>query len=379
MADDQVSRKRYERAKLARQQAEKILEEKSFELYTAQQKLISQKGQLAALVDEKTRELREALLSAQAAINELQNAERALKVSEHKFRSFVENANDIVFTLNIAGTFEYLSPRLTDLLGYQPSDLEGLHYSSVIHPDDLPRCEDFFERLIKTRTNESGLEYRVAHANGEWRWHDTNASPIYDRDRQLTGMLGIGRDIQDKKILQERLNWLAHYDTLTKISNRSSILKRLELEMKAAKSRNSNFSTMFIDLDKFKKINDQYGHATGDRILITIADRLILALKDHTDAIGRLAGDEFLIILPNIENHSQAMQIASRLHAHVAKPIDISGTEFRVGFSIGIALFPNDAQTAESLIARADSAMYHHKLHKTGDASLYEKINNEIT
>ena len=379
MTDDRVSRTKFDREKLAREQAEKILEEKSAELYLAQKRLISQKDQLAALVEEKTSELSEALLSAQAAIIELQKKEHELSTSEHKFRSFVENANDIVFTLNISGTFEYLSPRLTDLLGYHPQDLAGRHYSTVIHPEDLRRYEDFFERLIKTGNTDSSLEYRVLHVNGDWRWHDTNAAPIYDRDRNLIGMLGIGRDIQDRKLLQEKLNWLAHYDTLTKISNRASILKRLRMEVEAAKIQNSKFSTMFIDLDKFKQINDEHGHATGDKILSKIAERLILALQNHTDAIGRLAGDEFFVILPNVGNHSDVMQVANRLHDHVATPINIDGTTFRVRCSIGIAIYPHDAQSEEALIARADSAMYHHKFYKSGHAALFNEISEGMT
>ncbi len=123
-----------------------------------------------------------------------------LHESEQKFRSFLDTANDVVYILSLDGTFKFLSPRILNVLGYQQDELVGQHFANVIHPDDLPHCQNFFERIVTNQQAEAGLEYRVRHADGTWRWHDTNAAPLFDAAQDLQGMLGIGRDIQDRKM-----------------------------------------------------------------------------------------------------------------------------------------------------------------------------------
>lgn len=139
------------------------------------------------------------------AEQELNAAHDQLRESEQKFRSFLDTANDVIYILGPDGTFEFLSPRILDVLGYQQDDLVGQHFAAVIHPDELPDCQAFFGRIVATGQAEAGLEYRVRHANGTWRWHDTNAAPLFDANRSFRGMLGIGRDIQDRKLATEKL------------------------------------------------------------------------------------------------------------------------------------------------------------------------------
>lgn len=371
MSELPVSRSRYEREKTAREAAEKLLEEKSSELYHANKKLEEQALHLASLVEDRTKKLSQALKQAELSLKAMQQAELRLVESEVKFRSFIENANDIIFTLNIDGVFEYLSPRLTQVLGYRDSDLLGQHFSSVIHPDDLPNCAEFFNRLITTLTPEAGLEYRVRHADGSWHWHDTNAAPLFNKDNNVSGMLGIGRDIQQRKRDQEKLYQLANFDTLTGLANRGSILARLRKELAQAKSDNSSLAVMFLDLNNFKDINDMHGHKTGDKVLRTIAARLQSAVRDYTDAVGRLAGDEFLIVLPNIKQRSTAEKVVKRIKQTLAPAIEISQTHLVVGCSVGVAIYPEDAADVDALVSHADTAMYEHKASKFGDAVFY--------
>ncbi|WP_198133233.1 ATP-binding protein [Roseobacter sp. AzwK-3b] len=139
------------------------------------------------------------------ALQALDDTREQLRESEQKFRSFLDTANDVVYILSQDGTFQFLSPRILNVLGYQQDELVGQHFSSVIHPDDLPVCQSFFERVVINQQAEAGLEYRVRHANGTWRWHDTNAAPLFDAQQDLQGMLGIGRDIQDRKLATNAL------------------------------------------------------------------------------------------------------------------------------------------------------------------------------
>jgi len=367
-----VSRSRYEREKAAREAAEKILEEKSGELYFANKKLEEQALHLTALVEDKTKELSQALKQAELSLKTMREAELQREESEVKFRSFIENANDLVFTLNIDGVFEYLSPRLTQVLGYRDSDLLGQHFSSVIHPDDLPDCAEFFNRLMTTLTPEAGLEYRVRHVDGSWYWHDTNAAPLYDKDNNVSGMLGIGRDIQQRKRDQEELYKLANFDMLTGLANRGSILARLRQELTQAKSKNASLAVMFLDLNNFKDINDIHGHETGDKALRTIAERLQSAVRGYTDAVGRLAGDEFLIVLPNIKQRSTAEKVVKRIKQRLAPALEISRKHLVVGCSVGVSIYPDDAADVDALVSHADTAMYEHKASKLGDAVFYD-------
>jgi len=378
MSKPPVSRSRYEREKAARQAAEKLLEEKSRELYLANKKLEEQAINLAALVEDRTKKLTEALQQAQLSLKTMREAERQREESEEKFRSLIENANDFVFTLNLDGVFEYLSPRLTEVLGYRESDLLGQHFSVVIYPDDLVNCAEFFNRLITTLTPEAGLEYRVRHADGSWHWHDTNAAPLCDKENNVSGMLGIGRDIQQRKRDQEKLYQLANFDTLTGLANRSAILTRLRQELAHAKSKNTSLAVMFLDLNNFKYINDIHGHETGDKVLCTVAERLQSAVRDYTDAIGRLAGDEFLIVLPNIKQRSKAEKVVTRIRQSLAPAIEISQKHLLVGCSVGVAIYPEDATDVDALVSHADTAMYEHKASKLGDAVFYDFPSRQI-
>ena len=378
MSKPPVSRSRYEREKAAREAAEKLLEEKSRELYLANKKLEEQAINLAALVEDRTKKLTEALQQAQLSLKTMREAERQREESEEKFRSLIENANDFVFTLNLDGVFEYLSPRLTEVLGYRESDLLGQHFSVVIHPDDLANCAEFFNRLITTLTPEAGLEYRVRHADGSWHWHDTNAALLCDKENNVSSMLGIGRDIQQRKRDQEKLYQLANFDTLTGLANRSAILTRLRQELAHAKSKNASLAVMFLDLNNFKYINDIHGHETGDKVLCTIAERLQSAVRDYTDAIGRLAGDEFLIVLPNIKQRSKAEKVVTRIRQSLAPAIEISQKHLLVGCSVGVAIYPEDAADVDALVSHADTAMYEHKASKRGDAVFYDFPSRQI-
>lgn len=338
------------------------------------------------------------LISSFEDITEKRRVEEALRLSEQKFRTLVEQANDIIYTLNLAGEFEYLSPNLLDTLGYQPEQISGTYISSIVHPEDLAHCEAFLHRLLSSREKQLGLEYRVKHADGNWRWHVTNASPLFEADGSLRGMLGIGRDISARKAAESRIIYLAQHDTLTGLLNRKSFFEVLErhLNMDAADSAHSQdgarsqavpsgeqpprpqqpqasgtLALMFIDLDRFKSINDTHGHLAGDHVLRVVADRLRGAVRD-TDCIGRIGGDEFLVLLPGMLELGTVLRTAEKIIRQIRSPIVMDALRLQLSCSIGIALAPQHARDANTLVRLADAAMYQAKRRGRDQVSVVE-------
>jgi diguanylate cyclase (GGDEF)-like protein/PAS domain S-box-containing protein len=371
MNEDRVSRARYQRERLAREEAERLLELKSRDLYLANQKLEAQTRNLSHLVEEKTRALSSALEESYNALLAMRQTEAELLKSERKFRLLVEEANDIVFTLDTEGVFIYLSPRVEAVLGYLASDLVGQRFMSLVHPDDLPVCESFLDTLLDRGKSHGGLEYRIRHSDGEWHWHESNAAPLLDADQQVLGILGIARDIRDRKSNEQELFRLANFDTLTGLANRKNILERLETELTFARHRKRKMAVMFLDLNNFKSINDTHGHAVGDLVLQTTASRLQAAVRGYTDAVGRLAGDEFLIVLPEIKDRDTAVMVCNRIRASVSEKISVGDKIIRTDVSIGVSLYPQDGENIDALVGHADTAMYAHKAAKSGSAVFY--------
>ncbi|KGE04414.1 sensor domain-containing diguanylate cyclase [Pseudohaliea rubra] len=286
--------------------------------------------------------------------------EMELRVSEKKFRTLVEQANDVIYTLNFAGEFEYLSPNVQENLGFRPEEVSGRYIGAIVHPDDLAHCERFLQNVLESGVKQPGLEYRVRHADGGWRWHVTNASPLFDADGRVSGMLGIGRDISDRKDAESRVHYLASHDALTELSNREAILEALASELHRPRGDGNAAAVgaiLFIDLDGFKPVNDHHGHAVGDRVLQIVARRLDSTVRE-TDSVGRLGGDEFLVLLPGAGDAGTALTVAGKILARLREPVAVNELRLQLSCSIGIALFPGQGDEVKTLVRKADDAMY---------------------
>ena len=280
-----------------------------------------------------------------------------LCASEQRFRMLVEDANDVIYTLDRSGAFEYLSPNLRESLGHAPEDFLGKHFSTLVHPDDLPRCEAFVQRVLRSRSKQRGLEYRVRHHEGGWRWHSTNASPSLDGNGSLVGMIGVAHDISERKRIEEQTYHLAHYDALTDLPNRRLFFEHLRQAIRGAERKGSQLAVMFLDLDRFKPVNDHYGHAIGDRVLQLVAKRLRGCLRD-ADTIGRIGGDEFLILLTDVGSAHDACVVADKLVHAAQTPLQVAELELQVSCSIGLALYPVHSRDITALMRHADEALY---------------------
>ena len=207
---------------------------------------------------------------------------------------------------------------------------------------------------------ESGmLEFEIVGRKGTRRWLETHAAPMRDAGGTIVSLLGISRDVTDRKYSEERIQYLANYDALTALPNRNLLTDHLQYAISLAKRSEGHLAVIFIDLDRFKEINDTLGHSVGDAFLIEVGVRLKAVLRE-SDTVSRLAGDEFILVLPGTDAHAAANVVDKLLEA-IALPYQVDQYSLIVTASIGIAIYPHDGENMESLMRSADTAMYRAK------------------
>lgn len=283
--------------------------------------------------------------------------EQALRESEASFRAFVENANDIIYTLSADGTLSYVSPNWVEALGHPVEEVVDHTLAEFVHPDDAHLCAGFLHRVMTTGTKQQGIEYRVRHRDGSWRWHISNASPLFDAEGRVIKCLGIARDITQRRAAEERIAYLAHYDQLTGLPNRVLFAELMEHALRKARREGIRLALMYIDLDKFKPVNDQYGHAIGDLLLQEVAKRMSDCLRE-ADLLARIGGDEFVVLLQGIESNADALVPAGKILAELRRTFVIKGLALNISCCIGVAIYPDCGDDLIELTRHADEAMY---------------------
>ena len=292
-----------------------------------------------------------------------------LEHSERLHRFLVEQSPDIIYTLDRDGRFIFVNGRVEALLGYTRGELLGKHYSLIVHPEDLEHARFAFnERRIGDRAS-TNVEIRLQTKTQGVR-HFENRSIVTILSSQgiytasegpaaehFMGTSGVARDITDRKKAEETIAFQAFHDLLTGLPNRILFKDRLGVALTQAKRKGKRLGVMFIDIDRFKLINDTYGHHEGDELLKCFAERARSCLRSG-DTLARQGGDEFTVLLPDLSSAEDAAVIAGKLLAELKLPFKIAGLDFFTTVSVGIALYPDDGETPETLIRHADIAMY---------------------
>ena len=294
------------------------------------------------------------LIGVATDVTERRRAEEALRESEAKHRDLVENINEVIYSLDEKGQITYVSPVAEQLGGYTQSETIGHSFMEFVHPDDLPNLIESYQRTISGNLEPS--EYRVVTKSGEIRWVRTSSRPVYDGDR-IIGLRAVLMDITDRKQAENQVKYLAYHDGLTGLPNRTLLSDRLAMALAQRRRDGQSLAVIFLDLDRFKLINDTVGHAAGDEALQRIAERLTSAVREG-DTVARLGGDEFTVLLPAVTGVVDACEVAERILERLTKPLALAAHEFHVSASIGVALYPTDGDDAESLLRNADTAMY---------------------
>ncbi|MFN3985197.1 MAG: putative bifunctional diguanylate cyclase/phosphodiesterase [Rhodocyclaceae bacterium] len=265
-----------------------------------------------------------------------------------------------------------VSDRLRSMLGYGRGFLHSSDtWLDLVHPDDRQKYNRAVARHLKGETDHFYCEYRVRAHTGDYRWLAARGLAERNRHGRATLMAGSVADITDRVEHEHRARELALKDQLTGLPNRRSLLERLPAAIAEARRSHGLVAIMFIDLDRFKLVNDAYGHHLGDLLLVAIAHRLPSALRAY-DALVRQGGDEMTVLLAGLSDVTEARSVAERLLELIAEPAMIDGNEIRVTASIGIALFPRDGEEADTLLRSADLAMYEAKAQGGNNLRFFE-------
>jgi diguanylate cyclase (GGDEF)-like protein/PAS domain S-box-containing protein len=311
-------------------------------------------------------------------LHRLHAAEARVEEAGSRLRVLVEHVPAAVYIdmadpdVSDGGRLAYMSPQIAGILGYRPDELvdDPELWPSRIHPDDRESAIAAYDE--HWRTGEPlRAEYRMVARDGTEVWVRDEAYAMADDASGRRVSQGLLIDTTDRKRLESRLIHDALHDPLTGLANR--VLLRDHLERALARQGRSPgvVALLFVDLDDFKRVNDSYGHAAGDEILVGVAARLVGAVRAE-DVVGRQSGDEFAVLLGRVANTEEATLAAERILRELRRPIPLGGRSILIGGSIGIALAAQHGATVEDLVTQADAAMYAAKHEGKGTWAVYE-------
>jgi diguanylate cyclase (GGDEF)-like protein/PAS domain S-box-containing protein len=327
-------------------------------------------------------------------VSELVAAQKSLREVRTTYGALVEQIPAVVYqdVADESWTTAYVSPQIRTILGIDPQEWIGDSklWLEMLHPDDRQRAIDEVDRGIASG-EPYAVEYRMLARDGRTVWFRDNATVLRDADGHASMIQGVMLDITERRDAEERLAFLAYHDHLTGLPNKAMFDELLELSLARARRHGMGLAVLAVDVDNFKLVNDSLGHEAGDRLIALLSERMREATRE-TDLVARQGGDEFLLLLGDLERTSPvsdgdggmivAESVANRVQRALQDPFTIDGTELYVTASIGISVFPGDADNAGQLLRNADAAMFRAKaagpgayvFHQMDDADALTKL-----
>ncbi len=317
---------------------------------------------------------------SQRDITERKQAEMALRVSEERYALAARGANDGLWDWNLETNEVYYSPRWKQMIGYGEVDLANTpnEWFVRVFDEDRAKLDEAIARHLEDGSPHFECEYRLRHQDGSVRWMLARGLAVRDAGGVAYRMAGSQTEVTERRQAEAMLVQRAYYDALTQLPNRDLFLERLWRAVERAKrKRDYRFAILFLDLDRFKVINDSLGHQAGDRLIASIASRLRTCVRE-SDTLARLGGDEFGLLM-EIEDVSDALNVSERLHDVFRKPFTIDASDVFTSASIGIAVNSAHHETPDALLKEADIAMYRAKAegkagHVLYDATLHDHV-----
>ncbi|KGP92349.1 hypothetical protein N780_00535 [Pontibacillus chungwhensis BH030062] len=285
-------------------------------------------------------------------------AKQALVESQERYRLIANNTQDLIQMLDCNGTITYASPSHEIVLGIGPFRMIGGNLYEYVYSKDREDVKAAIDYSIRSKKGQR-IEYRMPRSSSNALiWMEANVKPVSDEEGNVAKLIFTARDITKRKEAEMSLKEMAYTDYLTGLTNRRVFEEFLHKAMARVKrSDDYHFGLMYLDGNGFKKVNDTLGHDVGDELLVSLSNRLLSIVREE-DLVSRIGGDEFAILLPDIETQQQLEKIATRVINKMKEPIAVDGQFIHFSFSIGIAMAPDDATSESELLKKADQALY---------------------
>ena len=307
-----------------------------------------------------TPELRRVAVAFNQMAARVSRARAQLGESERWFRSVVQNASDLILVVDLTLSVRYLSPSARRSLGLTDQDAVGHPLASFLHPDEASAILDALTWAAANAAPHRPIDCRLRQANGSFLQVETLVSPL-PAEEGVAGLVLTGRDVSERKVLEQRLRRLAFHDDLTGLPNRALLRERLTHQLARRRDEHGRgLAVLFVDLDDFKTVNDSLGHVAGDELLRAVAEQFRRNLRP-ADTAARIGGDEFVLLLEDLPDDDTAREAAGRLLEAVERPVMVAGHEVYPKASVGIAIAQPGTLDAEALLTQADLAMYRAK------------------
>ncbi|HWR10818.1 MAG TPA: EAL domain-containing protein [Rectinemataceae bacterium] len=290
-------------------------------------------------------------------ISKRKQIEEALRQSEERYRTIMDEMEEWYFETDLTGDITFFNALFAKFFAFEQTTMLGLNFRSFIEKEDSDSLIKLFQHVFRTGKPTKNFPHEFLQKDGKSTSVEFSIFPKRDKDCAITGFRGVGHDITERKRAEDQIQYLATHDSLTGLPNRLMVSQLLNNAIQSARRQERQLAVLFIDLDRFKIINDTLGHDAGDQLLQEIARRLKKSLR-AVDTVGRLGGDEFIILIEKADKLDHVAFIAHKILTNIIEPITLLNEECRITASIGISIYPKDGQDEQSLMKKADIAMY---------------------
>lgn len=312
---------------------------------------------------------RERAINAARAMNE------ELIAEQYRLSSIIEGTHVGTWEWNVQTGETAFNRYWAKIIGYELSEIEPVSIETWIkftHPDDLKISDTLLKQHFAHETEHYECEARMRHKNGHWVWVlDRGKVATWTSDGKPLMMFGTHQEITQRKLEEQKVRFDAEHDALTRLPNRALLNDRLQQALAIAKRDKEKLALMFIDLDKFKPVNDKFGHDVGDLLLKEVAQRIQGCLRE-SDTVARVGGDEFVVLLPSVNEETDAIGVAEKIRHALNLPFDLAGHHLEISSSTGIAIYPDHGHDEHSLTKSADIAMYWAKANGRNNVQLFQ-------
>jgi len=311
-------------------------------------------------------------------VTEQRRADAAVAAAEERFRTTFDMAPIGMILTDPDGVLLKVNPAYCEIVGLEAAVLVGTNVRDLTHPDDLSENLSQVRALTAGAIDSFSIEKRYLHPDGQTVWTSVSASCVRGSSGEPLYLIGQVQDITESREMREHLAHAAIHDPLTDLPNRDLFADRLEMALRRARRSGHRVAVMFLDLDRFKMVNDNLGHEVGDRLLRAVADRMSGALR-ASDTLARFGGDEFTVLCDEVADEAHVLEIAERLRSTMGDPLTEAGGETFVSFSVGIALSTDDDESGSALLRHADIAMYRAKERGPARVEVYSDDDDDLT